>query len=178
MRASESRSSSGNSRADAPDELPTPGAPWKLGADEIRHMIARGHLERRVPDANLAQKMLDEARNDVVGAEVLLGTLPAQALQLGYSGARKAATAILEHQGLRTGPGEGSHAHIGDAIRAQLGPSLGRKFQGLRQVRNDTEYPKPNEAVGSEDDAREAIALANELLRAASKLMSQRGVFR
>ncbi len=141
-------------------------------------MISRGHLEQRVPDANLAQRILDEARNDLAGAERLVDDFPAQALQLGYGGARKAATAILEHQGLRVMSGEGAHAHVGDAIRAQLGSALGRRFQGLRQIRNDTEYPKPDRDIGDERDARAAIALANDLLTAAPQLMEQMGVFR
>jgi uncharacterized protein (UPF0332 family) len=127
----------------------------------------------------LAQRILERAARSLDAARTLLDAkFGADSFEKAYSAARLAASALLEHQGLRVAGRDGAHAVVGDLIGAQLGDDLGSEFQHMRHLRNDTEYPRPDREVATESEAREAIRYAETLLRAVKQLMDTIGVFR
>ena len=99
---------------------------------------------------------------------------PAGAFALAYDSARKALTAILVNQGLRAG-GDGTHAVLLEAVRAQLDPPLGptfRPFGWMRPLRNHTEYPSPDHPSASAEDVHEAVPAATAIRRLWQSLRS------
>lgn len=164
---------------DAPKGGFTPGAPWTRGRDQVLRLIADGRVTQVVPDGELAHRVLERARGSLNAATVLLtADMGPDAFEKAYSSARLAASALLEHQGLRVPSRDGAHATVGDLISAQLGPELGSEFQHLRHLRNDTEYPRPDREVATSREAQEAITYATKLITAATQLITTIGVFR
>jgi hypothetical protein len=106
---------------------------------------------------------------------------PEGAFALAYDAARKSATALLAHQGLRP-TSSGGHVAVVEAIEAQFPGVAGLKsIDRLRRRRNQAEYPDPRnyDAVAT-DEVEDAIAVARACLDAVDKLITapQLGVFR
>jgi hypothetical protein len=83
--------------------------------------------------------------------------------------------AILVNQGLRAG-GDGAHAVLLEAVRAQLDPPLGSTFAPfgwMRPLRNQTEYPVPDQPVTQAEDVDEAIPAAEAMVEAAARVIDQ-----
>jgi HEPN domain-containing protein len=93
-----------------------------------------------------------------------------------YDAARKALSAILAVQGLRAKGGEGGHAVLLDAVRSQF-PDHRRelqRFDWMRTVRNNTEYPDFTTPSATPTDAAEARQAAETIVALAERFVHQR----
>jgi hypothetical protein len=120
------------------------------------------------------------ARRHVESANAAIDSDPEGAYALAYDGARKAATGLLAHQGLRPTSG-GGHIVAVEAMRAQSPnvPGL-RSLDLLRRRRNDAEYPDPTGYDPMpQDEFVEAVNIAQQALDSADCLVGvpQLGVF-
>ena len=130
--------------------------------------------------ARPARRSSPRASGNAQSAATLTDSDPEAAFSLAYDAARKAATALLAHQGLRPTTA-GGHIAIVEAITAQFPGVAGLKsLDRLRRRRNQAEYPDPagydaitpKEATEALDAARATISAARRLLDA-----PQLGVF-
>ena len=97
---------------------------------------------------------------------------PEGALTLADDAARKTATAVLAHQGLRPTT-SGGHIAIVEAMSAQF-PAVGglKSIDRLRR-RTQAEYPDPrNHDTVTVEDAHDAVAVAEACLDAADRLIA------
>lgn len=83
--------------------------------------------------------------------------------------------ALLENQGLRapgtdTG-GVGAHRIIGETIGVQLDSDLGLTFDAMRLMRHGNEYPTQEKQRAGDQDAADAIAFADKMIRAVETLI-------
>ncbi|MCL2466779.1 MAG: HEPN domain-containing protein [Micrococcales bacterium] len=159
------------------NDTPAPGAPWTTGALVVRRLVDERRLDQVVPDTELAARQLHHARQHLDAAREHADRFPMPALTSAYDAARLALTALLEHQGLRP-RADGSHLTVEEAIAAQLGPAVGRKFRTLRLLRHSTEYPSPGDTDITVDEVHEALELTEALLPAVERLTTHMGVFR
>jgi uncharacterized protein (UPF0332 family) len=155
-------------------------ARWRKGEDTINELLERGHLQKVTADSQTADALVATSERHVQSAATLTASDPEAAYSLAYDAARKAATALLAHQGLRPTT-TGGHIAVVDAINAQF-PGVGglKSLDRLRRRRNQAEYPDPagydpitpKEATEALDAARATIAATSRLLAA-----PQLGVF-
>ncbi|MDQ1292220.1 MAG: hypothetical protein QG608_97, partial [Actinomycetota bacterium] len=101
---------------------------WEQGRQNIDELLASGRLTRVTPNREYADLLLIQSRAHLTSSQAILDDDPAGAFALVYDAARKALTAILVNQGLRTG-GSGAHALLLDVVLAQLDPPLGSIFR-------------------------------------------------
>lgn len=153
---------------------------WNKGADIVERLLGDRHLERVPADADVVGALLATAHRHVVSASATADDDPEGSLALAYDAARKTATALLAHQGLRPTTA-GGHIAIVEAIGGQF-PGVGglKSIDRLRRRRNQAEYPDPhNYDAVSIDEAHDAIAVARACLDAAEKLIAapQLGLF-
>ena len=124
--------------------------------------------------------LLTSARRHVGSARLTAEQDPEAAYSLAYDAARKSATALLNHQGLRPTTA-GGHLAVIDAIRAQFPgvPGL-TSLDRLRRRRNQAEYPDPRgyDPITAAE-ANDAISVANACLASAERLLQldELGVF-
>jgi hypothetical protein len=119
---------------------------WAKGADQVNMLIEQRHLQRVIADADPVDALLGSARRHVESARLTAGQDPEAAYSLAYDGARKSATAVLAHQGLRPTTA-GGHLAVVDAVRAQFPGMPGlTSLDRLRRRRNQAEYPEALEA--------------------------------
>lgn len=150
---------------------------WERGRSEIERLLKVTHdLQQVVPDANLTDRLIDEATAHLETAAVSMTRDPAGAYRLAYDAARKACTALLEHQGLRpTDQGRGSHIAVQDAVTAQFnGPDQPLPFGSysrFRHRRRTAQYPGPNDAPITPPDAKEGIETATAIVEGARRLL-------
>lgn len=115
---------------------------WERGRAEIERLLASGELERVTPSAQVATRLLDDARAHERLASKGVDDDPAGALQLGYDASRKACAALLAVEGLRATT-RGGHIAVIDAVKAQFNDRGGLEVFGrlhaLRRRRNRTE---------------------------------------
>src|SRR5262245_61741545 len=107
---------------------------WQQGRDAIDAMIARGEIERVPPSRSHADTLLAQAHQHLQSAQAIALSDAVGGYQLLYDAARKALTAVLENEGLRS-TSRGGHIAVMDAVSAQLDPPLGdvlRPFDRLR----------------------------------------------
>jgi len=153
---------------------------WRKGESTIDALLERGHLQRVTPGADTADSLVATSERHVESAAAITATDPEAALSLAYDAARKAATALLAHQGLRPTTA-GGHLVVVEAVEAQF-PGVGglRSLDRLRRRRNQAEYPDP---AGYDpitaDEAAEAVECARSATTAARTLLatSRLGVF-
>ena len=105
---------------------------------------------------------------------------PEGALALAYDAARKTATALLAHQGLRP-TSAGGHIAVVEAMNAQFpGVSGLKSIDRIRRRRNQAEYPDPQhyDPINS-DEVDDAVESAQACISAAEKLIAapQLGIF-
>ena len=153
---------------------------WAKGADRISALIEARDLQRVVADSDTVSALLSSAHRHVESACLTVNNDPEAAYTLAYDAARKSATALLNHQGLRA-TSAGGHIAVVDAIRAQFPgvPGLTSRDR-LRRRRNQAEYPDfqsydpitTDEADGAIETARQCIASAAKLLE-----LDQLGIF-
>ena len=152
---------------------------WQTGEADIRQLLGARHLQQVTPDRGSANDLVNQARQHIASARLIVDSDPEGAFQLAYDGARKAFAAILESQGLR-GTTQGGHIAIADAIRAQLGSVLRGElddFGWMRRTRNQTEYRTDRGPGAHADDAADAIAMASAIIEIPDRVMDQLGIF-
>lgn len=146
---------------------------WKRGREVVSHLINDGELEQVPSSAALADRLLTAADAHIELAAKGIEADPEGALQLSYDASRKAATALLAIQGLRSTT-RGGHIAVMDTVQAQFNDRGGMEIFGrlhaLRRRRNRTEYPDPDSPPVNADDARQALDTARSVLVAAERL--------
>lgn len=151
---------------------------WERGRAEVERLLADGELERVEASADVARRLLADAAAHIRLASIGVETDPAGALQLSYDAARKAAAGLLALQGIRA-TSRGGHVGPIDAVRAQFdegGAARFAKIHRLRRRRNAAEYPDAESPGVTEEDARQAISTARDVLEAAERLVESGGL--
>jgi HEPN domain-containing protein len=156
-------------------------ARWNKGSEVIERLLDDRHLEEVPTDAGTVDRLIATARRHIASATSNAESDPEGALALAYDAARKAATALLAHQGLRP-TSTGGHIAVIEAINAQFPGIEGLKsIDRLRRRRNQAEYPDPRhyDPVTAEE-VDDAVAAATACIDAAERLLAapQLGLFR
>lgn len=129
----------------------------------IDHMLERGQMTRVVPNRAQSDQLLTQAEAHLRSAQMLRDTDTAGAFVLAYDAARKALSAILLNQGLKT-RGEGAHALLAEAIGSQLASAIDLTgFGWMRITRNATEYGSDRHPGATVTDVDEAVEMAAPL---------------
>lgn len=122
---------------------------WNKGSDTIERLLDSRHLERVPADTDTVAALIGSAGRHVTSATTTAADDPEGAFTLAYDAARKTATALLAHQGLRP-TSAGGHVVIVEAMYAQLPGVAGLKsIDRLRCRRNRAEYPDPRTTTRS-----------------------------
>lgn len=153
---------------------------WSKGEATVTQLIKDRHLQQVVADAETVASLLASARRHVASARLTLEGDPEAAYALAYDAARKSATALLAHQGLRPTT-SGGHLSVVEVMRAQFPgvPGL-TSIDRLRRRRNQAEYPAP---AGYDpitvEEATEAIKVAGICISSTERLLelTELGVF-
>lgn len=144
-------------------------------------MLKDRHLEEVLADADTVERLVDTARRHIASATTTAASDPDGALALAYDAARKTATALLAHQGLRP-TSAGGHIAVVKAVNAQFPGVDGLKsIDRLRRRRNQAEYPDAREYDPvTADEVEDAVRAATACVDAAEKLLAaaQLGLFR
>jgi hypothetical protein len=148
---------------------------WPRGEAELEELLRRRELERIKGAAAEGAPLLAQAARTAATAAGLVRTDPYSAYVLAYDAARFAGVALLAQQGLRA-TSSGGHYAVEQVVRAQFGSGF-RPFGDLRRRRNELEYPRHPADTASEDEARQAIEVAQQLIRAAEALIDQLSLF-
>jgi hypothetical protein len=141
----------------------------------VEELLRRRELERITGAAAVGAPLLAQADRTTTTAAGLVRTDPYSAYVLAYDAARFACVALLAQQGLRA-TSSGGHYAVERVVRAQFGSGF-RPFGDLRRRRNELEYPHHPADTASEDEARQAIEIAQQLIRAAEALIEQLSFF-
>lgn len=155
-------------------------ARWHKGEEQVARLIEQRHLQQVTADSETAVALLASAGRHVESARRTADADPEAAYALAYDAARKSATALLAHQGLRPTTA-GGHIAVVDAIRAQFPgvPGL-TSLDRLRRRRNQAEYPSPtNYDPITVDEAKEAIDVATGCVSSTDQLLqlAELGIF-
>ena len=153
---------------------------WAMGANEVTALIEARHLQQVTSDVDTVNALLASARRHIVSARLTVESDPEAAYSVAYDAARKSATALLNHQGLRPTTA-GGHLAIVHTIRAQVPgvPGL-TSLDRLRRRRNQAEYPDPRSYNPiTIEEANEAISVADACVSTAERLLQldELGVF-
>ena len=153
---------------------------WNKGSEVIERLLDARQLQRVPADSATVEALLASTRRHVGSASRSAGDDPEGAFSLAYDAARKTATALLAHQGLRPTTA-GGHIVVVEAVNAQFPAVPGLKsIDRLRRRRNQAEYPEPaSYDPVTTDEANDAVAVASECLETAERLIGvpQLGVF-
>lgn len=153
---------------------------WNKGSEVIERLLDAHHLEHVPADADTVTSLIASARRHVTSALATAADDPEGALALAYDAARKTATALLAHQGLRP-TSAGGHIVVVEAMNAQFPGVAGLKsIDRIRRRRNQAEYPDPQHYDPiTADEVDDAIDAARACLTAAEKLIAapQLGIF-
>jgi hypothetical protein len=103
------------------------------GHDEILEMIERGELAQVSANNELANRLLATARQHLASARLLAASDPYLAYAAVYDAIRKALSALLQVQGLRTTT-SGGHLAVMHAVQAQFGPSMGAILRPVDRI--------------------------------------------
>jgi HEPN domain len=145
---------------------------WLKGQDTIHALLRARDLQQVAADSETAETLVTTSERHVQSAATLADSDPEAAFSLAYDAARKAATALLARQGLRSTTA-GGHLVVVDAINAQFPGVAGLKsLDRLRRRRNQAEYPDP---AGYDpitpDEATEALEATRATISAARRLL-------
>jgi len=144
---------------------------WKRGTTEVRDLLESGHLEHISGAAANGSALLASSARLLQSAERELTINPEAAYILGYDSARKAGTALLAQQGLRT-RSSGHHVTTEKVVKAQFGGPF-NAFSALRRRRSEIEYPHhPGEDIDTAE-TKEALERVREIHIAATKLLDE-----
>jgi len=148
---------------------------WEPNERGIEYLIERGRLDRVTPRPETAEHLIAEARRHLASARVLAGTADVSlAFIAAYDAARKALSAILAVQGIRAKGGDGGHAVLLDAVRPQFPDDrqVLQRFDWMRTVRNNTEYPDFATPSASQQDVADARACAEAIVELAARFVA------
>lgn len=153
---------------------------WGKGAERITALIEARHLQRITCDPDTVRALVASARRHLDSARLTASQDPEATYTLAYDAARKSATALLSHQGLRPTTA-GGHLAVVDAVSAQFPgvPGL-TSLDRLRRRRNQAEYPDPRSYDPiTADEASDAIEVAGTCIASAERLLAldELGVF-
>jgi len=150
------------------------GLRWLPNDQGIGYLVERGRLDRVVPSRRAGEHLVDEARRHLVSSQMLAGTDDmSMAFVAAYDAARKALAAVLAVQGLRARGGEGGHTVMLDAVRPQF-PDQRRelqRFDWLRTIRNNIEYPDLSTPAVTIVDVTQAHAAATQIVDIAGRFV-------
>jgi HEPN domain-containing protein len=137
-------------------------------------------LQRVVADSDTVASLITSARRHLGSARMTAESDPEAAYTLAYDAARKTATALLAHQGLRP-TNAGGHLAVVDVMRVQFPGVPGLvSLDRLRRRRNQAEYPDPTgyDPITAEE-ANEAIQVAGTCIESAERLLEldELGIF-
>ncbi|MDP1852196.1 MAG: HEPN domain-containing protein [Candidatus Planktophila sp.] len=145
----------------------------------VDDFIVSGKLQRVVASREHAERLLAQSRNHLSSCDLTASEDTEGAYALLYDAARKSLTAVLEVQGLRP-TSVGGHVVIYQALKAQIDPPMGRvmaTFNRLRRSRHNSEYPSVSEPELTEQDVREDLEKAKEIVEVAQKLLDKFPIF-
>ena len=164
------------SRSGTLSEMPR----WNKGSEVIERLLDARQLQRVPTDAATVEGPIESARRHVATGRTATTKDPEGAFALAYAAARKAASALLAHQGLRATTA-GGHIVIVEAMNAQFPGVAGLKsIDRLRRRRNQAEYPDPsNYDPVTSAESEDALIVAGACIEAAKRLVEapQLGVF-
>jgi hypothetical protein len=147
---------------------------WLVGRAKIDKLIAAGELELVEPNPTFATRLVEDAETHMRSADAIADFDYPGAFQLGYDAARKACTALLAQQGLRSTQ-KGGHIAVADAVRAQFngpnGSSAFLKLHDLRHTRADSQYPWDTTPPITQDDANYCLDTSREIIAAVKKVL-------
>jgi uncharacterized protein (UPF0332 family) len=153
---------------------------WAKGSARVSALIETRHLQRVVADPETVIALLESSRRHIAAARLIVAKDPESAYSVAYDAARKCATALLAHQGLRPTTA-GGHIAVVETTRAQFPGVPGLlSLDRLRRRRNQSEYPDPRgyDPITGEE-ALDAIAVAGDCIAGTEKLLAlaELGVF-
>ncbi|MCL2423016.1 MAG: HEPN domain-containing protein [Micrococcales bacterium] len=140
---------------------------WRPDAPATDFLLGRGQVERVEPSVHHARTILADAHRHLASAHLLASTDDVAATFVtAYDAARKALSAMLAVQGLRTRGGDGGHRVLGELMQAQLPAHRKtlREFDWMRLKRNDTEYHDPDRPTATRDDVDAGIPAAQQIV--------------
>lgn len=149
---------------------------WERGKATVAQLVSDRRLEPITGASADGTAWLASATALLESARREVDSNPEAAYVLAYDAARKACTALLAQQGLRTRT-TGHHVTVEQVVRAQFGGPFDA-FGALRRRRSEIEYPQ---RPGDDLDANEvphAIAQAGTIVMAATQLAPQLTLFR
>ena len=153
---------------------------WNKESEVVERLLGARQLQRVPADAGTVEGLIESARRHVATGRTATTNDPEGSFALAYDAARKAASALLAHQGLRATTA-GGHVVIVEAMNAQFPGVAGLKsIDRLRRRRNQAEYPDPlNYDPVTTDESEDALTVATECIEAATRLIAapQLGVF-
>ena len=153
---------------------------WNKGSEVIERLLEARQLQRVPADAATVEGLIESGRRHVATGRTATTNDPEGSFALAYDAARKAASALLAHQGLRATT-TGGHIVIVEAMNAQFPGVAGLKsIDRLRRRRNQAEYPDPaNYDPVTTEESEDALIVATDCVEAASRLIAapQLGVF-
>lgn len=148
---------------------------WERGRPTVEKLIDAGSLEKVTGAAADGTYWLTSATALLESARRESDSNPEAAYVLAYDATRKACTALIAQQGLRT-KSTGHHVTVEQVVRAQFGGPFDG-FGTLRRRRSEIEYPqRPGDGVGA-GEVPAAIASAELILGAARQLLPQLSLF-
>ena len=122
---------------------------WAQGQQTVEQLLRDRHLQQVVADADTVTALLQAASRHIATATAAVDGDPEGAYSLAYDAARKSATAVLAHQGLRP-TSAGGHIAVVETIHAQFPKVPGlASLDRLRRHRNQPEYPQPGHTTPS-----------------------------
>ncbi len=147
---------------------------WAQGRERVEELLSAGELERVASSEALVGRLVAEAEKHLAAAEAIEAIDETGAFQLAYDGARKACSALLAQQGLRSTT-RGGHVAVQDTMRAQFGGRGGvtafDSLPRLRRKRAASEYPDAETPTTTGDDARDAVEAAHGIIAAVKSLL-------
>jgi hypothetical protein len=150
-------------------------ARWRRGEAEVERLEREGKLQYVTSAAADGSPLLAQARTTAATAASLIEVDAYSAYVLAYDAARFACVSLLAQQGLRATV-DGGHLAVENVVRAQFGDGF-RPFADLRRRRNELEYPRLPANTSTDDESRQAVEVAENLIEVAGKLLGQLSFF-
>lgn len=149
---------------------------WTRGQDTVDGLLTDGRLELVTGAEADGTAWLVSAQALLESAKREHDANPEAAYVLAYDAARKASTALLAQQGLRTKTAA-HHVTVEQVVRAQFGGSFDG-FGALRPRRSEIEYPRrPGDTIEAAEAAG-AVSAAGLIIAAAQQLQPQLDLYR
>ena len=137
----------------------------------MHELLASGHLQVVSGAPADGHHQLMSARQLLESSHRELSANPEASFILAYDAARKACSALLTHQGLRTNSA-GHHVTTERVVRSQFG-GVFHRFPNLRRRRSEIEYPRfPGEDIQAEESAN-ALQIARGIVSASERLITE-----